>query len=176
MSSGYALCAILRTAGWETPVSPLAVSPSSILASLRWTAGVQIEEKERFGQQSRVGRDCLHIADDGDFGTTPDFARFAGQRRQRSAWSATCRSCCRFLLSPGTCGESYAPPTCSTLLRGSAPQNPAHGLLCKRRKRGRYHLLYLPEIQSGLENQHPLRIYTSSLTVRQPIEQRAQLQ
>lgn len=26
MSSGYALCAILRTAGWETPVSPLAVS------------------------------------------------------------------------------------------------------------------------------------------------------
>jgi len=25
-------------------------------------------------------------------------------------------------------------------------------------KRGRYHLLHLPEIQSGLENQHPLRI------------------
>jgi len=43
-------------------------------------------------------------------------------------------------------------------------------------KRGRYHLLHLPEIQSGLENQHPLRIYTSRLTVRQSIEQRTQLQ
>ncbi len=53
----------------------------------------------------------FNIADDGDLGTTPDSARFGGQRQQRSAWSTTCRSCCRFSLFPGTCGENYAPPT-----------------------------------------------------------------
>src|SRR5207244_11113247 len=50
------------------------------------------------------------------------------------------------------------------LLRGSAPPHPAHGLLCKRRKCGPHHLLHLPEIQPGMENPHPLRIYTGALT------------
>ena len=42
--------------------------------------------------------------------------------------------------------------------------NSAHGLLCECRERGPHHLLHLPEIQPGVENPHPLRIYTSSLT------------
>jgi hypothetical protein len=49
--------------------------------------------------------------------------------------------------------------------RGASP-HPAYRLLRQRRsrKRGPNHLLHLPEIQSGMENPHPLRIYTSSLT------------
>src|ERR1019366_405538 len=50
------------------------------------------------------------------------------------------------------------------LLRRSAQTNPAHGVLCQRRKRGSYHLLHLPEIQPGMEIPHPQPIYTSSLT------------
>jgi Transposase, Mutator family len=50
------------------------------------------------------------------------------------------------------------------LLRGSAAENPAHGVLCERRKCGSHHLLHFPEIQPGMENPHPLRIHTSSLT------------
>src|SRR6266446_6685980 len=34
------------------------------------------------------------------------------------------------------------------LLRRSATENPPHGVLCQRRKRGSNHLLHLPEIQS----------------------------
>src|SRR5712691_5728661 len=50
------------------------------------------------------------------------------------------------------------------LLRGGATSHPADGLLCERRDRGPHHLLHLPAIQSGMENPHPLRIYTGSLT------------
>src|SRR5712691_9707276 len=50
------------------------------------------------------------------------------------------------------------------LLRGGATSHPADGLLCERRKCGPHHLLHLPAIQSGMENPHPLRIYTGSLT------------
>src|ERR1039458_1671168 len=49
------------------------------------------------------------------------------------------------------------------LLRRSAQTNPAHGVLCQRRKRGSYHLLHLPEIQPGMEIPHPQPIYTSSV-------------
>ncbi len=41
-----------------------------------------------------------------DLGTTPDSARLGGQRQQRSAWSATCRSRCRFSLFPGTVAKT----------------------------------------------------------------------
>jgi len=49
------------------------------------------------------------------------------------------------------------------LLRGGAPENPAHGVFCECRKRGSHHLLHLPALQPGMENPHPLPIYTSSL-------------
>ena len=51
-----------------------------------------------------------------------------------------------------------------TLLCRSPAPDSTHCVLCKRRKRGSHHLLHFPEIQSGVENPHPLRIYTSSLT------------
>ena len=50
------------------------------------------------------------------------------------------------------------------LLCGSTTADSAHGLLCKCRERGPHHLLHLPALQPGVENPHPLRIYTSSLT------------
>jgi hypothetical protein len=50
------------------------------------------------------------------------------------------------------------------LFRRGAPENPAHGVFCECRKRGSHHLLHLPALQPGMENPHPLRIYTSSLT------------
>ena len=56
------------------------------------------------------------------------------------------------------------------LLRGGATSHPADGLLCERRERGPHHLLHLPAIQSGMENPHPLRIYTGSLTSPPPTE------
>ena len=37
----------------------------------------------------------------------------------------------------------------------------SHGVLCQRRKYGPNHLLHLPQIQPGMENPHPLRIYTA---------------
>ena len=51
-----------------------------------------------------------------------------------------------------------------TLFRRSPPPHPAHGLLRQRAVRGPHHLLHLPEIQPGMENPHPPRIYTSGLT------------
>jgi hypothetical protein len=42
-----------------------------------------------------------------------------------------------------------------TLLRGSSPKNPAHGLLRQRGQRRPHHLLHLPEIQPGMEKPHP---------------------
>ena len=51
-----------------------------------------------------------------------------------------------------------------TLFRGGASSDPAHGLLCQRAERGPHHLLHLPALQPGMENPHPPRFYTSSLT------------
>jgi len=67
-------------------------------------------------------------------------------------------------LSPAPVAETAHHQRDRALLRGSATPDPAHGVLCERRKCGPHYLLHLPEIQSGMENPHPLRIYTSSLT------------
>src|SRR2546426_6632152 len=48
---------------------------------------------------------------------------------------------------------------CSGPLPNTAPLPPA-----RSSPPVSHHLLHLPEIQSGMENPHPLRIYTSSLT------------
>lgn len=50
------------------------------------------------------------------------------------------------------------------LLRGSATENPAHGVLCKRGKCGSHHLFHFPEIQPGMKKPQLLYICTSSLT------------
>src|SRR5208337_4468055 len=47
---------------------------------------------------------------------------------------------------------------------GGPPPNAAHGLLCQREECGSYHLLHLPALQPGMENPHPPRFYTRSLT------------
>jgi hypothetical protein len=44
-------------------------------------------------QQSRVGWDCLDIADDRDLETTLDAARFGNQRQQRSAGGGESERC-----------------------------------------------------------------------------------
>src|SRR5260370_1284649 len=67
-------------------------------------------------------------------------------------------------FSPAPVAETAHHQRDRALLRGGAPTNPAHGVLCECRKCGPHHLLHLPEIQSGMENPHPLHIYTSSLT------------
>ena len=52
-----------------------------------------------------------------------------------------------------------------TMLRRSPAPNSAHALLLRQRAiRGPQHLLHVPEIQPGMENSHPPRIYTSNLT------------
>src|SRR5258708_24017222 len=50
------------------------------------------------------------------------------------------------------------------MLRRSPTPHPAHGLLRQRAIRGPHQLLHLPEIQPGMENPHPPRFYTTSLT------------
>src|ERR1035438_5014717 len=67
-------------------------------------------------------------------------------------------------LSPAPMPKTVHHQRDRTLFCGSAATDPSHGVLCERRKCGSHHLLHLPEIQSGVENPHPLRIYTSSLT------------
>ena len=54
------------------------------------------------------------------------------------------------------------------LLRRSPAKNTAHGLLRQRQTSRPNHLLHLPEIQSGMENAHSPRVYTSGLTVTLP--------
>src|SRR5208337_852564 len=67
-------------------------------------------------------------------------------------------------LFPASVAETAHHQRDRALLRGSATPHSSPGVLCERRKCGSHHLLHFPEIQSGMENPHPLRIYTSSLT------------
>ena len=67
-------------------------------------------------------------------------------------------------LAPAPVEEGAHHQRDRALLRGSATQNPAHGLLCQCGQRRPHHLLHLPEIQPGMENPHPQPIYTGSLT------------
>src|SRR5712692_4076512 len=51
-----------------------------------------------------------------------------------------------------------------TLLRGSAPPHPPHGLLRQRTQRRKHHLRHLPSLQRAMEKPHPPPFYTSCLT------------
>jgi putative transposase len=69
-----------------------------------------------------------------------------------------------FRFSPAPVAQAQDDQCDRTLLRRSSAAHPADGVLCECRERGPHHLLHLPEIQPEMENPHPLRIYTSSLT------------
>ena len=90
----------------------------------------------------------------------------AARLRQHGAAAGARSARVAFLLrlSPAPVAQAKDHQCDRALLRRSTAANPAHGVLCERRERGPHHLLHLPEIQPGMENPHPLRIYTSSLT------------
>ena len=177
MPDGYALCAILRTAGGRRPSLLWPVSPSSmsclftldcqcvnrgegmLLASkAAWagivlillTTGISEPRRTPLASGANVSKGVPRARLAGAvvvFRFSPaPVAKTTHHQRDRRCFVEVCRR-----TRPMVCFVNVE-------------------------KCGRYHLLHLPEIQSGLENQHPLRIYTSRLTARQSIEQRAQLQ
>jgi hypothetical protein len=86
--------------------------------------------------------------------------------RQHGAAPGTRSARAAFLLrlSPPPVAQAKDDQCDRALFRRSPAAHPADGVLCECRERGSNHLLHFPEIQPGMENPHPLRIYTSSLT------------
>ena len=130
-----------------------------------------ILEKVRKRDYHAVKADAqaIYLAESRSPGRKPRSAAFAGVGSAVSDpwcgnWNATCRSYCRSSACPGICGGSCALPISSSAASWRCAANSAHGLLRQCAERGADHLLHLPALQPGMENPHPPRFYTSSLT------------
>ncbi len=82
-----------------------------------------------------------------------------------AAWSAIFPNCCRCSLFPASMAETAHHQCYRALLRGSAASNPAHGVLCKRAKRGPNHLLHLPRDSTWNGKPAPSRYLHKQLDV-----------
>ena len=120
-------------------------------------------------EEVKAGAQAIYLAEGGKPAQAA-FRRFRARwrrdYRQHGAAAGARSAGAAFLLrlSPPPVAQAKDDQRDRALLCGSAQENSAHGVLCKCRERGPHYLLHLPEIQPGVENPHPLRIYTSSLT------------